>query len=74
MLFLDRLVFWLVILGAYICRGPETPSWNVFRGGGTVATTMNTYQHPARVAIVVAVLLPLLHELYRFKRGRTELA
>jgi hypothetical protein len=37
-------------------------------GGGTVETTMARYQHPERVAIVMAVLLPLLHELYRFKR------
>ena len=45
-------------------------------GGGstvttTVTTTMNTYQHPERVAVVIAVLLPLLHELYRFWRTRT---
>lgn len=39
--------------------------------GVLVTSTMNTYQHPERVAIVVAVLLPLLHELYRLKRART---
>jgi len=33
--------------------------------GGTVTSTMNSYQHPERVAIVVAILLPLLSELYR---------
>jgi len=38
--------------------------------GTLVTSTMNTYQHPARVAIAIAVLLPLLHELYRFKRPR----
>jgi hypothetical protein len=27
------------------------------------------YQHPWRVAIVGAILLPLLHELYRSRRG-----
>jgi hypothetical protein len=42
-------------------------------GGGTVATTMSRYQHPERVGIVMAVLLPLLYELYRFKRARTKL-
>jgi hypothetical protein len=41
-------------------------------GGGSVATTMNMYQHPERVAVVAAVLLPLLYELYRFKRTRTK--
>jgi hypothetical protein len=39
-------------------------------GGGTVTSTMPRYQHPERVAIVMAVLLPLLHELYRLKRAR----
>lgn len=43
------------------------------KGGGSVVTTMNGYQHPERVAIVMAILLPLLHELYRLKRARTEL-
>jgi uncharacterized membrane protein YeaQ/YmgE (transglycosylase-associated protein family) len=36
-------------------------------GGTKVTSTMNIYQHPERVAVVVAVLLPLLYELYRFK-------
>jgi hypothetical protein len=39
-------------------------------GGGTVATTMSRYQHPERVAIVIAVLLPLLYELSRRKNRR----
>jgi uncharacterized membrane protein YeaQ/YmgE (transglycosylase-associated protein family) len=39
-------------------------------GGGSVATTMNTYQHPERIAIVVAILLPLVNEVYRLKRAR----
>jgi hypothetical protein len=30
---------------------------------------LNRYQHPYQVAIVVAVLLPFLHELYRLKRA-----
>jgi hypothetical protein len=29
---------------------------------------MNRYQHPERVAIVIAILLPLLHELYRWRK------
>ena len=37
-------------------------------GGGVATSTMNTYQHPERVAIVVAVLLPVLHELYRWRK------
>jgi hypothetical protein len=29
---------------------------------------MRTYEHPERVAIAVAVILPFLHEMYRLKR------
>jgi hypothetical protein len=39
-------------------------------GGGTVSTTMNRYQHPERIAVVVAIVLPLIYELYRFWRAR----
>lgn len=41
-------------------------------GGVTVTTTTAMYQHPFRVAIVVSVLLPLLHELYRFKQAHNK--
>ncbi len=37
-------------------------------GGTSVTSTMNTYQHPERVAIVIAVLLPLVHELYLWRK------
>jgi len=37
-------------------------------GGTQVSSTMNRYQHPERVAIIVAVILPLLYELYRRTR------
>jgi uncharacterized membrane protein YeaQ/YmgE (transglycosylase-associated protein family) len=39
-------------------------------GGGTVTTTMSRYQHPERIAIIIAVLLPLARELYRVWRAR----
>jgi hypothetical protein len=39
--------------------------------GGTVTTAMSRYQHPELVAITIAVLLPVLHEVYRFTRART---
>jgi hypothetical protein len=39
-------------------------------GGGTVTTTMNSYQHPWIVGVVFAVLSPMLYELYRFHHGR----
>ena len=34
-------------------------------GGTQVSSTMNRYQHPERVAIIIAVISPLLYELYR---------
>jgi hypothetical protein len=37
-------------------------------GGTLVSSTMNRYQHPVRVGIVVAIILPLLRTAYRFKR------
>jgi uncharacterized membrane protein YeaQ/YmgE (transglycosylase-associated protein family) len=39
-------------------------------GDTKVTSTINGYQHPERVAIVVAFLLPLLYELYRSRRMR----
>jgi hypothetical protein len=34
-------------------------------GGTKVTSTMNSYQHPERVAAVVAVILPLIYEISR---------
>jgi hypothetical protein len=39
-------------------------------GGTEVSSTMNSYQHPERVAIVIAILLPLLRELYLWKKRK----
>lgn len=41
-------------------------------GGTTVTSTMNSYQHPDRVAVVVAFALPVLHELWRKRRREDE--
>jgi uncharacterized membrane protein YeaQ/YmgE (transglycosylase-associated protein family) len=60
-------------IGCIFMPWPRNTVVERLQGGGSVATTMNAYQHPERVAIVVAVLLPLLHELYRFKRTRSRL-
>jgi hypothetical protein len=40
-------------------------------GGTQVSSTMNRYQHPERVAIIIAVVLPLLYELFR-RTGRVQ--
>jgi hypothetical protein len=39
-------------------------------GDITVTETANHYQHPFGVGYVVAVLLPLLYEILRFRRSR----
>jgi len=61
------------LAGFLVCACVPWPTNTVvgrLEGGGMVATTMNRYQHPERVAVAIAILLPALHELYRFKRAR----
>jgi len=67
-LFLGSFGFLTGILGSIYMPWPRNTVYEKFDSGATMASTMNRYQHPERVAIVMAVLLPLLHELYRFKR------
>lgn len=71
--FLGSLGFFVGFIGCALIPWPSNTVVERLKGGGTVATTMSRYQHPERVAIVMAVLLPLLHELYRFKCARTKL-
>ena len=71
--FLGSFGFLAGLIGCIFVPWPTNTVVEQLEGGGSVATTMNTYQHPERVAIVVAVLLPLLHEVYRFRRARTKL-
>ena len=52
---------------------PENTVVEQLPGGGSVATTMNSYQHPHRVATVLAILFPLLLELYRWRKRKTAL-
>jgi hypothetical protein len=46
---------------------PENTVVKQLPGGGSVATTMSRYQHPQRFAVVLAILFPLLLELYEWK-------
>ena len=39
-------------------------------GNTEVTSTMNTYQHPGRVACAIAILLPLMRAMFRYKRER----
>jgi hypothetical protein len=64
---LGALGFLMASIGAFFCLGMKThylPLDDVTK----VISTMNIYQYPERVAVVVAVLLPLLYELYRSRR------
>jgi Na+/proline symporter len=40
------------------------------QGGTQVTSTTNFYQHPARIAAIVAIVLPLLYELNRARQAR----
>ena len=72
-MFLGSFGFLAGFIGCVFVPWPSNTVVEHLEGGGAVATTMSSYQHPERAAIVMAFLLPLLHELYRFKRARTRL-
>jgi hypothetical protein len=41
---------------------------STYRTGDAIVTTISThYEHPGRIALVLAVLLPLAHELIRYR-------
>ena len=63
--------FLVGLIGTILMPWHENTVTEKLEGGGTVTTTMSMYQHPVRIAIVIAVLLPILHELYRFRRVRS---
>ena len=64
---LGSLGFVAGFFGSALMPWPQNTVIEHLPGGGTVATTMSRYQYPGRVAIVTAVLLPLLYELSRPK-------
>jgi len=57
------------LIGGLLMPWPRSTIVEPIPGGGTVITTLSRYQHPERIAIAVAILLPLLHQFYRL-RGR----
>ncbi len=61
--FLGACGFLAGFIGCIYMPWPRNTVVTSLDGGGSVATTMSRYQHPERIAIVVAMLLPLLHEL-----------
>lgn len=66
--FLGACGFLAGFIGCAYVPWPKNTVVEILPSGVATATTMNRYQHPARVAIVMAVLLPLLHEVYRHKQ------
>jgi hypothetical protein len=57
-------------IGSIIVPWPNTIKYQL-EGGTEVVSTTNRYQHPERVAIALAVLLPVLYELYRWGKRST---
>jgi len=62
--------FFAGLIGTILMPWQENTVSEQLAGGGVVTTTMSTYQHPVRVALVFAFLLPMLHEMYRSRRKR----
>jgi hypothetical protein len=58
------------IISCALVPWPENTVVEQLPGGGSVATTMSRYQHPQRVAVVLAILFPLLLELYKWKKRK----
>lgn len=71
--FLGLFGYFAGFIGCIVMPWPTNTIVENLPGGGSFSSTSNRYQHPERVAIVMAILLPLLHELYRLKRARAKL-
>lgn len=54
---------------AYLLWHQNTITYRL-SGGTQVTSTANFYQYPERVAVFAAVVLPILHELNRFRLKR----
>jgi hypothetical protein len=65
---LGSLGFVAGFVGCVLIPWPQNTVVEQLPGGGTVATTMSRYQHPELVAILTALLLPLLYELSRLRK------
>jgi hypothetical protein len=72
--FLGLFGFLVGFIGCALMPWPRNTVVKHLEGGGSVATTMYHYQHPERIAVVMAILLPLVHELYRLKHAHAKLA
>jgi hypothetical protein len=62
--------FLIGLLGCIFLPYPRNTIYYRLEGGVVASSTMDRYQHPERVAIVMAAFLPLIHEVYRLRRTR----
>jgi hypothetical protein len=63
--------FWAGFLVTALIPWPYNTVIRHLNGGGTVATSTNSYQHPERVAVILAILLPLFNELSRLRKKKS---
>ena len=68
--FLGSLGYLAGFIGTFFVPWPRNTITYRLEGGTEVSSTMNSYQHPERVAIAIAILLPLLHELHLWKKRK----
>jgi uncharacterized membrane protein YeaQ/YmgE (transglycosylase-associated protein family) len=56
------------IIGCALVPWPENTIMERLDGGVLMTSTMTRYQHPERVAVAIAILLPLLYEWIRSRK------
>jgi len=59
--------FLVGMFGVALTPWPRNTITYKLEGGTTVTSTMNSYQHPERVAIVAAILFAAFYELRRWR-------
>jgi uncharacterized membrane protein YeaQ/YmgE (transglycosylase-associated protein family) len=66
---LGSLGFLAGFIGCMLMPWPTNTVVKQLEGGGSVVTTMSRYyQHPLPVAVFLAILFPVFHELYRWEK------
>jgi hypothetical protein len=58
------------LIGCAFMPWPENTVIENLEGGGTVSTTMGRYQHPHGVAVILAILFPLIYQVYRWRKSK----
>ena len=60
----------VTVIGSAIVPWPRNTVSESLGSGLHVETTMNRFQHPYIAATVAAIILPVVHELFRLRLGR----